>query len=158
MHPRMFHWAHGPDARRERCGGSRCDCSEFEHARHHHYSQGDDLGGGAFGVRRPLRFLAWKLHLAEAQIAEFAAILNDVKTERAQAAVDDRRALTAFADAVAAEGFDAAKAAEGERLRVQSAERLQGVIAKALGRMHAALDPEQRGRLAYLIRTGTLLI
>ena len=160
MHPRMFHWAHGPEARREDCGESRCDCSGYEHSRHHHYHAhpGDDLGGGAFGVRRPLRFLAWKLHLGEEQVAEFASILNDVKTERAQAAVDDRRALTAFADAVAAEGFDAAKAAEGERLRVQSAERLQGVIAKALGRMHARLDPEQRSRLAYLIRTGTLLI
>src|SRR5437667_12835797 len=51
------------------------------------------LGGGAFGVRRPLRFLAYKLGLNEAQVAEMARILNDLKTERAQAAVDDRRAL-----------------------------------------------------------------
>ena len=158
MHPRMFHWAPGPEARRSRCGDSSCDVGETEHGRHHHYAPGDDLGGGSFGVRRPLRFLAWKLNLDETQVAEFATLLNELKTERAQAAVDDRRALTAFADASAGESFDAAKAGEAQKLRVQSAERLQGVIVTTLERMHARLDPAQRARLAYLIRTGTLLI
>ncbi len=158
MHPRMFHWARGPEARHHRCGDSSCDFREGEHERHHHYAPGDELGGGAFGVRRPLRFLAWKLRLDEAQVAEFATLLNELKTERAQSAVDDRRSLTAFADAVAGEGFDAAKAAEAQRLRVASAERLQGVIGKTIEGLHARLDPEQRARLAYLIRTGTLLL
>jgi hypothetical protein len=49
------------------------------------------FGSGAFGVRRPLRFLAYKLGLQESQVAELAKILDDVKTERAQAAVDHRR-------------------------------------------------------------------
>src|SRR5882762_2894146 len=157
MHPRMFHWARGPETRRSGCGDSTCDFGQFEHGRHHHHP-GDDLGGGGFGVRRPLRFLAWKLQLDETQVAEFATLLNALKTERAQAAVDDRRALTAFADAAAGEGFDTAKAGEARKLRVQSAERLQGVIVTTLERMHALLDPEQRARLAYLIRTGTLLV
>ena len=158
MHPRMLHWARGPETRRCGCGDASSDFGDVEHGRHHHYTPGDDLGGGRFGVRRPLRFLAWKLRLDEAQVAEFATILNELKTERAQAAVDDRRALTAFADAVAGESFDAAKAAEARTLRIQSNERLQGVIGTTLERMHARLDPEQRARLAYLIRTGTLLI
>lgn len=158
MHPRMFHWARGPEAGHHRCGDSSCDFREGDHGRHHHYAPGDDLGGGAFGVRRPLRFLAWKLQLDEAQVAAFATLLNELKTERAQSAVDDRRALTAFADAVAGESFDQAKAAEAQRLRVQSAERLQGVIVKTIEGLHARLEPEQRARLAYLIRTGTLLI
>src|SRR5262245_53755685 len=55
----------------------------------------DDGEAGSFGVRRPLRFLAYKLHLSEPQVAELAAILNDLKTERAQAAVDDRRTRSA---------------------------------------------------------------
>src|SRR5262245_49330028 len=46
--------------------------------------------GGQFGVRRPLRFLAYKLGLSEPQVSEMARILNDLKTERAQSAVDDR--------------------------------------------------------------------
>src|SRR5258707_15515385 len=66
--------------------------------------------GGGFGVRRPLRFLAYKLGLDEKQVVELARILDELKTERAQAEVDDRRTLAEFADALAGETFDAAKA------------------------------------------------
>src|SRR4051812_28797815 len=68
---------------------------------------GDDgFGSGAFGVRRPLRFLAYKLELDERQVAELARILDELKTERAQGEVDRRRAMSAFADAVTGEAFD----------------------------------------------------
>lgn len=153
MRPGMYLWAGGPT----RCGDRAASHSPFGAARWHH-KFGDDSVSGGFGVRRPLRFLAWKLQLEEEQVTEFATILNELKTERAQAAVDDRRALTAFADAIAAESFDSAKAEEAQRGRVQSAERLQSKVVDALGRMHAQLTPEQRGRLAYLIRTGALLV
>ena len=116
------------------------------------------FGSGAFGVRRPLRFLAYKLGLEEAQVAELAKILDDLKTERAQAAVDQRRTLSAFADAVSGDAFDGAKAESGARLRLESADRLRGAVLGALERLHAILDPEQRARLAYLIRTGTLTL
>lgn len=117
-----------------------------------------DFGGGAFGVRRPLRFLAWKLELEEKQVAELAKILNELKTERAQAAVDNRRTIAAFADAVAGEAFDDAKVGEAAKERVNSAEKLRAAVVKALGGIHALLDPEQRQRFAYLIRTGALTI
>ena len=65
-----------------------------------------DLGAAAFGVRRPLRFLAYKLELDDQQIGELARILNALKTERAQAEVDARRAMAGLADAVAATTFD----------------------------------------------------
>src|SRR5262245_29140337 len=68
---------------------------------------------GGFGVKRPLRFLAYKLELTEAQVSALAGILDELKIERAQAAVDDRRTLSAFADAVSAEAFDDTKAKEG---------------------------------------------
>ena len=58
------------------------------HGRHH---GSEEEGFGGFGVRRPLRFLAHKLELDEKQITELARILDELKTERAQAAVDDRR-------------------------------------------------------------------
>src|SRR5262249_3446293 len=45
-----------------------------------------ELGGG-FGVRRPLRFLAFKLDLDPEQVTELARILDQLKTERAQAEV-----------------------------------------------------------------------
>ena len=114
------------------------------------------LEGGAFGVRRPLRFLTYKLGLDESQMAQLARILNDLKTERAQAAVDDRRTLTAFADALAGETFDAALAEQGSALRRKGAERVGEAVVKALGQIHKLLNAEQRERLAYLIRTGTL--
>jgi Spy/CpxP family protein refolding chaperone len=105
-----------------------------------------------------LRFLAWKLELSEPQLARFAAIINELKTERAQAAVDDRRALTLLADAASADAFDEAKATEAGTLRTESARRLQERVTASLAQMHAVLDPEQRARLAYLLRTGTLVM
>jgi Spy/CpxP family protein refolding chaperone len=124
-------------------------------AAHHHDSE---LGAGAFGVRRPLRFLAYKLDLDEQQVAELARILSELKTERAQAEVDSRRATSALADAVAGEQFDAQRANDAGTLRVATAEHLRDAVSKALQRIHALLEPEQRERLAYLIRTGTLQI
>jgi Spy/CpxP family protein refolding chaperone len=103
-----------------------------------------------------LRFLVHKLDLDEKQVTELARILNELKTERAQAEVDHRRTVAAFADALSGDTFDAAKAAEGGDLRVKSAERLRDAVLKALRQIHAILNPEQRSRLAYLIRTGTL--
>ena len=119
-------------------------------------AEASGTGTGAFGIRRPLRFLAWKLELTEPQLARFAAVINELKTERAQAAVDDRRALTLLADAATGDEFDSAKAGEAAKLRVDSAQRLQQRVADSLAQMHAVLDAEQRARLAYLLRTGTL--
>ena len=117
-----------------------------------------DDGGGGFGVRRPLRFLAYKLDLSEPQIPELAKVLSELKTERAQAAVDDRRVTAAFADGVAGETLDAAKIAEAAASRVRTQEKLAEAVKGALAKIHALLDKEQRERLAYLIRTGTLSI
>jgi hypothetical protein len=105
-----------------------------------------------------LRFLVHKLGLDERQITELAKILNELKMERAQAEVDRHRTVAAFADALAGEAFDAAKAGEGGTLRVQSAERLRDAVLKALREIHAILNADQRARLAYLIRTGTLVL
>src|SRR5262245_47326573 len=118
-----------------------------------------DLGGaafGMFGVRRPLRFLAHKLDLDEDQIKRLAQILDELKTERAQAAVDSRRTLAAFADAVSGANFDEGKAAAGANLRLDGAERLKEAVLDALRKLHALLRAEQRDQLAYLIRTGRL--
>jgi Spy/CpxP family protein refolding chaperone len=145
-------------------------CGPARHHGDHHHEGGDwvamfasrmestELGGGGFGVRRPLRFLAHKLELDENQTAELATILDDLKTERAQAEVDGRRSMAAFADAVAGDTFDAARAGEGGTTRVRSAEQLRAAVERALGRIHALLHPEQRRRFAYMIRSGLLRI
>ena len=116
-----------------------------------------DYGAG-FGVRRPLRFLAYKLQLSDTQVGELARILGELKTERAQAEVDDRRVVAALADAVSSGSFDEAKANTAAKQRVQSTERVQEAVVKSLGRIHALLSEEQRAALGYLIRTGTLAL
>jgi Spy/CpxP family protein refolding chaperone len=118
----------------------------------------EDEGFGGFGVRRPLRFLAHRLDLDEKQVGEFARILDELKTERAQAEVDRRRTLTAFADALSGESFDTAKAGEAGNLRAASATRVRDGVLKALQQIHTVLNAEQRVKLAYLIRTGTLTV
>lgn len=170
MHPAFYSWwkqRHGGEG--HGCGGGEAHAGHHEggwrrHGRDEYESRGfrqetaAEFGGGEFGVRRPLRFLAHKLDLDEPQVEQLAAILNDLKTERAQAAVDDRRTVAAFADAVGGEEFDAKKAADAASARVKSAERLRDAVQGALQRIHALLGPDQRQRLAYLIRTGTVSI
>lgn len=129
------------------------------HGHGHHDAdspEGEPGFGSGWGVRRPLRFLAHKLDLDQKQISELARILDELKIERAQAEVDDRRARAEFADAVLGDSFDANKAgAAGER-RVQSAAKLRDALMGALRAIHALLRPEQRERFAYLVRTGIL--
>ena len=166
MHGHMMSWWRGRPESGCGSGGWSCgpgDSRQWGGGRHGHgpgYGGGDEeaegFGGGPFGVRRPLRFLAYKLELDEKQVAELARILDDLKTERAQGEVDRRRSLSGFADAVAGPTFDATRAKESAALRVATAERLRDAVTGALERLHALLDNDQRERLAYLIRTGVL--
>jgi Spy/CpxP family protein refolding chaperone len=167
MHPAFYSWwKHARGEARQGCGshaawagGHGCGPrgrGEGPDARFG--GSPDDFfgGGGPFGVRRPLRFLAHKLDLSEEQVAELARILDELKTERAQAEVDHRRTVTSFADAIEGAAFGEDRAREGGDLRVKSAERLREAVIKALSRIHAALEEDQRKRLAYLVRTGVL--
>jgi Spy/CpxP family protein refolding chaperone len=167
MHPHMFEWwkfarrpsrswgvsvGCGPDG----CGPAGGGGAEWEARFASHGHHDGDLGGGAFGVRRPLRFLAHKLDLDDRQVSELASILSDLKTERAQAEVDHRRSTAAFADRIADATFDETKVSEVAGGRVRTAEHLRDALVKALGKIHALLNADQREKLAYLIRTGVL--
>ena len=148
-HAHWHAWAGcGPEAEPDRWE------ERYDSAPHHH---GESMGA-AFGVRRPLRYLAYKLQLDERQVSDLARILDELKTERAQAEVDSRRTVSAFADAVAREAFDDGAAVAGASLRVNSAERLRDAVVKTLREIHALLDDAQREKLAYMIRTGALTI
>jgi len=120
--------------------------------------RGDDdpLGSSGLGVRRPLRFLTWKLDLTNDQVAAVARILERLKIERAQAEVEQRRSASALADAVSADTFDSAAASVATEHRAESARNVQAAVARALGELHAALEPDQRRRLSMLIRTRAI--
>jgi len=155
MYPGFIYWR----KRNRRCGN---DWSAILSQACHSPSESADAHraefspGASFGVRRPLRYLAWKLELDERQTAELAKILGDLKTERAQADVEGRRAASALADLASAPSFDLAKAKEATDLKVKSAERVGAALVDALARLHALLDSDQRERLAYLVRTGVV--
>jgi len=121
-------------------------------------SHGFEDHGGGFGVRRPLRFLAHKLELSDDQVGQFAAILDRLKTERAQADVDYRRRTAALAEAFEGASFDASKVDSANEEHARSAERLRTSVKTALEQMHALLDVEQRKKFAYLLRAGILAI
>jgi Spy/CpxP family protein refolding chaperone len=164
MHPGFIGWwrqrhghhACGPQAgadagpwARHGCGpGAGWHASGFEPG---------EVGGG-FGVRRPLRFLAHKLELDERQMAVFAAALDELKTERAQAAVDQRRRVSTLAEALEKNEFDEQKLSEAGEQQERSASHVRAAVERALRKIHAVLDDEQRKRLAYLLRTGVLSI
>jgi Spy/CpxP family protein refolding chaperone len=163
MHPGFMSWweRHHAHSRREYAWAG---CGPAGYSAHRRHGDGEGLpedgglSGGMFGVRRPLRFLAYKLDLDERQTEQLAAVLDDLKTERAQAAVDHRRMTAAMADLFGGGAFDGGKAAEAAKSRVAAAERLADVQARALGRVHALLDEEQRKTFAYLLRTGVIAI
>ena len=122
------------------------------------FDEDDVFGGVGLGVRRPLRFLSWRLELSAEQTTSLARILERLKLERAQASLDHRRAAAELADALEAGEFDRTQvSAAGER-RAAAARRVEEAVAKALEELHALLDAEQRGQLAELLRTGTIRI
>ena len=170
MHPGFLGWLRRQHAEYHAAGGHGAHAGEWgggcghgRHARHGWHSMGHGLhgvdeGGSGFGVRRPLRFLAHKLGLNDEQVAQFAAILDRLKTERAQADVDYRRRTASLAEAFEAATFDAAKVDAANAEQATSAERLRASVKQALEQMHSLLDVEQRKKFAYLLRAGVLAI
>jgi Spy/CpxP family protein refolding chaperone len=118
---------------------------------------GDDFGAG-LGVRRPLRFLAHKLELEEAQAEKLGTILERLKIERAQAEVDQRRRAGSLADAFEGESLDESLLTSAAEVQRNSAERLREAVTQALADIHKLLDEEQRRKFAYMLRTGVVTL
>ena len=169
MHHRFFHHRHGFGPRFEYaygCGGggrwSRRFAEEAaERAQRfaqRRFEEEELTGGFGLGVRRPLRFLSWKLDMDEEQTGRLARVLERLKLERAQAALDLRRAAADLADALEADPFARDKVEAAGQLRASAARRVEEAVARALAELHALCEPDQRTRLAELIRTGVLRI
>ncbi|MCZ6887009.1 MAG: hypothetical protein O7H39_00835 [Gammaproteobacteria bacterium] len=129
--------------------------------RWHHTEQRPmySLGAGPMlGVRRPLRFLTWKLDLDDDQVHELAGVLRRLKTARAQAQVDWETSVADLADTFATTEFDSANTNDAIEGRKKSAAVLQDQVLAALQRLHGILDDDQRREFAYLLRSGGLAI
>ena len=157
MHPGFYHrWKRSQEERQGEQWASACGRAGW--GRHGPSARRSAYHASDFGVRRPLRYMAHKLDLDDEQIDALAAILNKIKTERAQARLDEQRSIAGIADAVDRDDFDGEAAAKALDLRVTAAERLKEEVLDTLRKTHAMLDSEQRKRLAYLLRSGQLTI
>ena len=132
-----------------RRSGERLRASTLMHGWH---------SGRMFGVRRPLRYLTWKLDLDDQQVRELADILNRLKTSRAQGRVDWERSIADIAASFKAPTFDADKAQAAVERRKSSAEAHLSEVLDALRQLHEILDGEQRAELAYLLQSGAIEI
>ncbi len=159
MHPGFYYrWKRSAEEQDHEERTSACGRGGWRRRHGHDRGLHASGHGRGFGVRRPLRYMAHRLDLDDEQIDTLAAILNVLKTERAQARLDEERSIAGVADAVEGDDFDAVKANEALNARVEAAERLKEEVLSTLQKTHEMLDPEQRKRLAYLLRSGQLTI
>ncbi len=129
-----------------------CEAATFSHLMYNWH------GGRMFGVRRPLRYLTWKLDLSDQQVRELADVLKRLKTARAQTQVDWDGSVADIADTFTSTKFDEDKAQAAVDRRKLSASAQQDQIVEGLRRLHVILDEDQRAEFAYLLRSGSLEI
>ena len=111
-----------------------------------------------FGVRRPLRHLAWKLKLSETQIRDVVDVLDRLKTGYNQARLDQDRSTSEVAAVFTAESFDGDRVNAALATRTQSTEVLNGELLSAVRRIFELLDEDQRREFAYLLRSGAFVL
>lgn len=150
-----YAYGYGTSAHRDR---SEEDVTSWQESRGHQHHWKSSRRAGSFGVRRPLRFLSYQLDLDESQRRRIAVVLDAVKTEREQAALDEKKMAAELAELVAKpevtdESLNAILSA-----RVTGTERVQKQVARAIREIVAVLDPDQREEFAYLVRTGAIQI
>jgi len=122
----------------------------------HYESRWHHQGGRNFGVRRPLRYLAHRLDLDDSQIRKMASILNQLKTEREQAELDEKRTVAGMANLLADGTPTLDEIREVLSGRVKSAEHLQEETAKAVVAISNFLDDDQRDEFVNLLLTGSV--
>ena len=121
----------------------------YETRRHH---------GSSFGVRRPLRYLAYQLDLTDDQTRRIAVILDRLKTEQEQVRLDESRTISALAELIVREGVSIDELTDALQPRVASAERMRLVTARAVQEVQALLTREQREEFAYLLSNRAIVL
>ena len=117
---------------------------------HHHHHRGGRRGGA-----RGMMWMALsRLDLTPGQEKVVRAEVDRVR-EKARALKDEAKASRGdMARAVRGESFEEGALADMFVRHDDRMHDLRGEVAGALGRIHAALDPEQRERLASLLEEG----
>jgi hypothetical protein len=114
--------------------------------------------GPMFGVRRPLRHLAWKLNLSEVQVRALVDVLDRLKTGYGQARLDQDRSTSEVAAVFAASEFDNERAGAALQSRTRATETLNQELLTAVRGIFDLLSEEQRREFAYLLRSGAFTL
>lgn len=114
--------------------------------------------GPTFGVRRPLRHLAWKLNLTEAQIRDVVDVLDRLKTAYNQARIDRDRSTSEMAAVFGGDQFDSERASTALSMRTRASDALNQELLAAMRRMFELLNEDQRREFAYLLRSGAFVL
>ncbi len=110
--------------------------------------------GPMFGVRRPLRYLAWKLELTDEQTRQLVEVLDRLKTAYAQAKLDRDRSMSDIAAVFGADSFAADRVEAALDARTAATRSLNTELATAIRRIYEVLNDAQRQEFAYLLRSG----
>ncbi len=114
--------------------------------------------GPMFGVRRPLRHLAWKLNLNETQVRDIVDVLDRLKTAYNQARLDQDRSTSEVAAVFSAAEFDGERVTSALSTRTRATEALNQELLAAVRRIFELLNEEQRREFAYLLRSGAFVL
>lgn len=136
-----------------RCGGARgwhggCHGRHGGHGGHHRH------GGHERGARGWMRWLFSRLDTTPGQEKEIARAVEDFVAEARVLEREGKASRDDVARALRAEALDENQLGELFSRHDDALRELQKAFATALGRIHAALEPEQRARLAELIESG----
>jgi hypothetical protein len=125
------------------------------HSSHNKYeSRWHSHRGSNFGVRRPLRHLSHRLDLDDSQVRRMASVLNQLKTEREQASIDEKRSIAAIADLLSDGTPTLDECRETLSGRIATAKNLNEETAKAIVAISDLLDDDQRMEFTNLLLTG----
>ena len=105
-----------------------------------------------FDVRRPLKFLVTEFGLNDEQTLVVSRVLDQLRCEQAQSAVEEWRCNSALSDAFLGETVNRVRLDEANAMAVGNAQRMVDVRVRAVEQLFAALDADQRQKLAYAIR------
>jgi Spy/CpxP family protein refolding chaperone len=114
--------------------------------------------GPTFGVRRPLRHLAWKLNLNETQVRDVVDVLDRLKTAYNQARLDQDRSTSEVAAVFSATEFDSERVSAALATRTRATDVLNQELLGAVKRIFELLSEEQRREFAYLLRSGAFVL
>jgi hypothetical protein len=140
------------------CWQQACSQSSAQPRDHLRHSMFTWSSGPTFGVRRPLRHLAWKLNLNETQIRDVVDVLDRLKTAYNQARLDQDRSTSEIAGVFTAAEFNGDRVSAALAMRTQASEVLNLELLAAVRRIFDLLNEEQRHEFAYLLRSGAFVL